>query len=230
MTRFDAELVAGLDEPVRRYFTHAIAHGAPLTGVHFAMTGRIRAGVWLPFSGEEKCDGRSFEWQARVCLGPLTLLRVVDRFAAAGGSTDGKLFGRFQTMHADGEDTTRSAAGRAALEAVFAPATLLPQRGVSWRAEAADHIVATWDVAPERPEVHLRIDGLGGVRSVCAERWGKLRRNGLGYVPCGGEVRAERRFGDFVVPSSVTVGWWFGTPRYAPFFKADVLDLAPLLS
>src|SRR4051795_640151 len=166
MTRFDAELVAGLDEPVRRYFTHAIAHRAPLTGVHFAMSGRIKAGVWLPFSAEEKCDGRSFEWRARVCVGPLTLLRVVDRFAGGEGSTEGRLFGRLQTMHADGEDTTRSAAGRAALEAVFAPATLLPQRGVSWRAEAADHIVASWDVPPERPEVHLRIDGLGGVRSV----------------------------------------------------------------
>jgi hypothetical protein len=194
------------------------------------MAGRIKAGAWLPFSADEKCDGRSFEWQARVSVGPVTLLRVVDRFAGGEGSTEGKLFGRLQTMHAEDEDTTRSAAGRAALEAIFAPATLLPQRGVSWRAEAADHIVATWDVPPERPELHLRIDGLGGVRSVCADRWGKLRRNGHGYIPCGCEVRGERRFGDFVVPSSVTVGWWFGTPRYAPFFKADVLDLAPLLS
>jgi hypothetical protein len=24
-----------------------------------------------------------------------------------------------------------------------------------------------------------------------------------------------------MVPSRVTVGWWFGTPRYAPFFKAE---------
>src|SRR3954463_7128398 len=123
MTRFDAALLTGQEEPVRRYFTHAIAHGAPLTGVHFAMTGRIKAGVWLPFSADEKCDGRSFEWQARgcagappplgVCAGPLTLLRVVARFAGGEGATEGKLFGRLQTMRADGEDTTRSAAGRA---------------------------------------------------------------------------------------------------------------------
>src|SRR5436305_2158272 len=105
MTRFDAALVAGLDEPVRRYFTHAIAHGAPLTGVHFAMRGRIKAGFWLPFSAEEKCDGRSFEWSARVSVGPLTVLRVVDRFAAGEGIAEGRLLGRLRTMHADDDDT-----------------------------------------------------------------------------------------------------------------------------
>jgi len=41
-------------------------------------------------------------------------------------------------------------------------------------------------------------------------------------------VRAERRFGEFTVPSSVTVGWWFGTPRYAPFFEAEVRDWSPV--
>jgi hypothetical protein len=25
----------------------------------------------------------------------------------------------------------------------------------------------------------------------------------------------------------ITVGWWFGTPRYAPFFRAVIHDLAP---
>jgi hypothetical protein len=132
-------------------------------------------------------------------------------------------------FHADGQDTARSAAGRAALEAIFAPASLLPDQGVTWRAESAEHIVASWDVEPERPEVHLRIDGLGGVRSSWAARWGKAG-NGYEHIPCGCEVRAEKRFGDYVVPSSVTVGWWYGTPRYAPFFRADVLELAPLVS
>jgi hypothetical protein len=29
------------------------------------------------------------------------------------------------------------------------------------------------------------------------------------------------------VPSEVTVGWWFDTPEYAPFFTARVEDLRP---
>jgi hypothetical protein len=49
-----------------------------------------------------------------------------------------------------------------------------------------------------------------------------------GYIPCGGEVEAEQRFGDFAIASRVTVGWWFATPRWAPFFKADILSAEPL--
>jgi hypothetical protein len=47
-----------------------------------------------------------------------------------------------------------------------------------------------------------------------------------GYVPCGAEVHAERRFGPLLLPSRVTVGWWFGTPRWAPFFEAEIVAAA----
>jgi hypothetical protein len=79
-----------------------------------------------------------------------------------------------------------------------------------------------WDVPPERPEVRLRIDRLGAVQSAWALRW----RGDSGYVACGCEVHAERRWGDLVVPSRLSVGWDFGTPAYRPFFSAQVEDLA----
>ena len=218
-----------LDEPVRRYFAHAL-HGDAVRarGVRLEMEGRIKVRTWLPFSAWQESDGRSFVWRARVGVGRLTVLRVVDRFAAGVGATEGRLFGRRRIFHADGSDTSRSAAGRAALEAVFAPMSLLPDRGVTWRAEAETVIVARVDVPPERPELRMRIAGDGALRSASALRWGNARQRAFGYIPCGCEVRAERRFGDVVVPSSVAVGWWFGTPRYAPFFEAEVLALAAL--
>src|SRR6185503_19758001 len=53
--RFDARLVAGLPEPVSRYFAHALADGAPLiTEVHVAWSGASRsAHGWIsrPSSG-----------------------------------------------------------------------------------------------------------------------------------------------------------------------------------
>jgi len=51
-------------------------------------------------------------------------------------------------------DQESEAAGRAALEAVFAPVGLLPQRGVAWRAEGDDAIVARWEVPPEPRGAH----------------------------------------------------------------------------
>jgi hypothetical protein len=213
-----------LDEPVHRYLAHALPGPAErASGVRLGMRGRIKVGAWLPFTASQQCDGRSFAWRARVGLGRATLLTVLDRFADGAGSTEGRLFGRRRVFGAQGEDTTRSAAGRAALESVFAPMSLLPERGVAWRAESDEVVVTGFDVPPERPEVRLRIDGEGALLSASALRW---RDREAGYVACGCEVRAERRFGDVVVPSSVRVGWWFGTPRYAPFFEAEVTELA----
>lgn len=225
--RFTASLLAGLPEPVSRYLGHAIRDGAELgTGVSMNMTGRIKAGLWLPFSARQECDGRSFAWRARVGLGPLTALAVVDRFAAGAGSMEGRLFGRIGLFRADDENTTRSAAGRAALEAVYTPGGLLPQRGVAWRAESESEIVATWDVPPERPELHLRIDDGGAPRSYWAPRWSDAGRQEFGYIPCGCEVEAERRFGDLVVPSRITGAWWFGTARETRFYRAEIRELA----
>ena len=85
-----------------------------------------------------------------------------------------------------------------------------------------DRIVGRFDLPPEHPEVHARIDARGALMSVSAMRWGNPGGQDFDYVPCGCEVHAERRFGDLVIPSSLTVGWWFGTPRYAPFFKARI--------
>jgi hypothetical protein len=219
-----------LDAPVRRYLAQALPGEAARAarGVRLTMRGRIKVGAWLPFTAAQECDGRSFLWRARVGVGRMALLTVVDRYADGAGSMEGRLLGRRRVFTAAGEDVTRSAAGRAALEAVWAPMSLQPERGVEWRAESDEVIVASWDVPPERPELRLRIAPDGALRSASALRWGNAGQRDYGYIPCGCEVRAESRFDDVVVPSSVTVGWWFGTPRCAPFFEADIEAFAPV--
>jgi len=58
--RFDPASLNDLDEPVRRYLSHALAPGAPLApGVRLRMTGRIRVGAWLRFSAVWEGDRRS---------------------------------------------------------------------------------------------------------------------------------------------------------------------------
>ena len=192
------------------------------------MTGRVKADLWLPFRAEEEIDGRSFSWRARVGLGPLTLVRIADSYAHGVGSTEGLLFGRRPLFGKADEDTARSAAGRAALEsAVFAVPAVLPQRGVAWRAEGDGVIVGRFNLPPERPEVEVRIDSQGAVEQVSAARWGPLDEGRHDYVSCGCEVHAERRFGSLTIPSSLTVSWQFGTPRQAPFFKAEITAAEP---
>ena len=227
--RFSADVLAGVDEPVQRYFTHAITAGAPLPdGVHMAMHGRIKVGLWLPFTAEQTVDGRSFTWRARVGRGPLTPLHVTDHYAEAAGSTDGRLLGRVTLFRSRDANTARSAATRAAIESVvFAPPSVLPGRGVTWRAETDNVIVARFHLPPEHPEVRLHIDDHGAIRTVSAQRWGNAGEKTFQYIPFGGEIHAERRFGDLLLPSSASVGWWFDTPRYAPFFRAEISDVTP---
>ena len=223
--RFDPASLDQLDEPVQRYLQHAIAADTHLgRAVHLHMRGDIKVGVWLRFEAVWEGDGRSFSWRATAGPGSLRLLRVHDRFAAGAGFMDIRLrtplrLPQLKLLHAEGEDIARSGAGRAALEALWAPVALLPDRGVSWRAEAHDLIVASWEVPPERPEVHIRIGPEGQVRSYSAERW---RSTNDGYVAFGVDVLAEAGFGPVTIPSRLTAGWGHGTPTWSPFFKAEV--------
>ncbi len=222
---FGPASLSGLDEPVQRYLNHALAPGAVIDGSRrLSMTGRIKVGRWLAFDAEQVMspDGHAFTWTARAGLGAVRPLRVVDRYRLGAGSTEGRLFGRLRFMHADDVNTTRSAAGRAAVESIMDPVHLLPGNGVSWQAERDDLIVARFDVPPERAEVRLRISTTGALRSVEIMRWGNSGQDGFGYIPFGGDIHAERRFGDVVVPSELTIGWWYGTARYRPFFEATI--------
>jgi hypothetical protein len=227
--RFDASALVQLEEPVRRYLTHALRDGGELHDrVELTMDGRIKVGTWLAFSARHKFHGHEFAWEARAGFGRFRPLHVVDEYRDGTGSTEGRLFGRLRFLHADDEHTTRAAAGRGAAESIWVPASLLPGPGISWRAEAEDHIVASVSVPPEQPEVHLRIDGTGALRSVSLKRWGNVGQADYGYIPFGGEVAGEQRFGDVVIPTVLTVGWWYGTRRYTPFFKATVSAATPL--
>jgi hypothetical protein len=230
--RFDVGLLDGLDEPVHRYFRHALADGARLSrGVRLALAGHIRVGAWLRFRSVWEGDGRSFSWDATSGPGPLPLLHVHDRFSDGVGSMDIRLrapsprLPELKLLHAENADVARSGAGRAALEALWSPTALLPANGVSWRAESSDEIVATRDVPPERPEVRIVIAPDGAVRSYSASRWRDAKR---GYVPFGADVHAERRFGDVTIPSRLTAGWGYGTPAWTPFFRCEVTALVPV--
>jgi hypothetical protein len=215
--RFVRAIVDEVDEPVRRYFRHALADGAPLArGVRLRLCGHVRVGAWLRFASVWEGDGRSFAWQATAGPVPFPFLRVHDQFLDGVGFMDIRLrpplkrLPTLKLLHAENQDTARSGAGRAALEALWTPASLLPSRGVSWRAESDERIVAAWDVGPERPELHITIRSDGAVRSWRAERW---RDSKTGYLPFGVDVYAERTFGALTIPSQLTAGWGHGTKR-----------------
>jgi hypothetical protein len=225
--RFDAAARRNLDEPVRRYFIHALADGAPLArSARLRLRGHIKVGAWLRFDSIWEGDGNSFSWQATCGPPRLPLLRVHDQFADGVGFMDIRLrpplrrLSPLKLLHAENDDVARSGAGRAALEALWVPEALLPDRGVSWHAESDELIVATWDVPPATPELRICIAPDGAVGSYSALRW---RDRKSGYLPFGADVHAEGTFTGVTIPSRITAGWGHGTPKWAPFFKGEVI-------
>jgi hypothetical protein len=227
VTRFDASALAGCDEPVRRYFTHAIAQGVPLEPrMRLRMRGRIKVGLWLPFTARQDCDGSSFVWRAEVPR-HVRFLTVTDSYADGRGTIDGRLLGAVRMFHSDDQNIVRSAAGRAATEGIVAPIGLLPSPTRIWHAASDTDIVVDLALAPERPALHVTIDNDGAVQSVNLQRWGDTGDKTFGYLPFGGDILAEKRFGDFVLPARLRVGWWHGTERFSPFFEAEIISAVP---
>lgn len=187
------------------------------------MAGRIRVGRWMQFTATQRFEAHAFEWRARAGSARFKPLHVVDTYSPGRGSTRGTLLGRIPFMSAESADTARAAAGRAAAESIWVPHAMLGA-DVVWRAEHDRHIVARVDVPPEQIDLHLFIDDDGRPTRVELQRWGNVGQKEFGYIPFGGDIIAERTFGPLTLPSQVSVGWWFGTERYQPFFQATILD------
>ena len=227
VTRFDASALSSCDEPVRRYFTHAIAHEAPLEPrMRLQMTGRIKVGLWLPFTAQQDCDGSSFIWRAQVPRHG-RLLTVTDSYDNGRATIDGRLLGAIRMFHSDDQNIVRSAAARAATEGILAPIGLLPSPTRIWHAESDNEITVDLVLAPERPALHVTIDNDGAIQSVNLQRWGDAGQKAFGYIPFGGDILAEKRFGDLILPARLRVGWRHGTEEFSPFFEAEIISAVP---
>jgi hypothetical protein len=113
--------------------------------------------------------------------------RRSDRYYLDGdGGMGWKLAGLLSVAHAQSPDVARSAAGRAAAEAIWLPTALLPRFGVRWSATAADQVSA-----------HIQV----GTR-----RWSC----GCGWMRPGGSLRWPLTAG--ATPTTVAI--WLGPVRW----------------
>jgi hypothetical protein len=126
-------------------------------------------------------------------------------------------------VRATGPDVSRSARGRLAIESIWSPASLLPQRGVTWRDIDEWTVQAVLTIDGDVIPLTLTIGASGNLQVVKIDRWGNLTPDGqYAAVPFGADVFDERTFGGYTVPSYLGVNWWHETDREFPFFTARV--------
>lgn len=223
--RFDPSLVAHHAEPVRRYLSHAIAAGAPLaTAVRLRMKGEIKVGDWCPFEAEQVIRwDRGFVWRARVTKSHLPIVGA-DEWIDGAGSMRWSLLGIVPMARASGPDVSRSALGRVQCEAVWLPSVLLAP-DVTWELSDASHLGVEVRMRGHESHADLSLDSSGGLRSFSTTRWGNPEHGEFHDAPFGGYVDAESTFGGYTIPSTIRVGWWFGTDRFereGEFFRCTL--------
>lgn len=218
-SRFDPASLAGLPEPAGRFLTHAIAPGTPLAGsVTLTMEGTIVLDPSRPpvaMTAEQVLTPpRGFVWSART-HGGLMRIRGFDRLGRGEGEMRWKLFGLIPVMRARGEDVTRSAAARLAMEAVLLPSALVPGGPYRWEAVDDDHARYIITILGETVSTTLQVDPEGRPLRAWADRWNEGAYERF-------EVRLSEEFeaGGYRLPGRVVAGWRLGDPDTFPFFDA----------
>ncbi|MHB1133028.1 MAG: DUF6544 family protein [Chloroflexota bacterium] len=224
---FSETMVAGLPEPARRYFLHAIRPGTPLaTRLHWHYTGGIRTAAtlpWLSMQAEQiVAKQRGFVWKARASLGPVVATGA-DYYLDGESHIRIALFGLWPLVDAGGPDIGRSAMARLLVESVALPPALLP--GPQVRIEAVDdaHFTARLTLQGEETPLTVRVDQEGRVEELVMQRWGNYTDDrSFRYIPYGGTVGGEMAFGGYTIPSQLSIGWWYGTKRYLEVIRLNV--------
>ncbi|MBE9045960.1 hypothetical protein IQ255_16375 [Pleurocapsales cyanobacterium LEGE 10410] len=224
---FTKDMVADLDEPVQRYFLHAIAPGTPLAAyVELEMSGGIRQkpdADWLPMQASQiVSESGGFVWQANVGKS-LMQFSGADYYAQNHGRVKFSLWDLIPLVDAQSKDIDRSSIGRLCVEYVWLPSALLPHNGVAWQAIDQNKIQANFKIDNEPITLNLTIDRDGRLLNLSLPRWADATEDKTWqYIPFGGEIQAEQTFGGYTIPSKMDAGYWFGTDEYWAFFESTI--------
>jgi hypothetical protein len=210
---------------LQRWLNRALAPDLPLgTAVQLSMHGQLKLrDAWCHFAADQLIvPGRGYVWAATTSVGGLPC-NGFDSFVNGVGQMRWKLFGVLPVVTATGEDVSRSAAGRLAVECVVAPTGF---RSASWTDTADPDVVrGHFSSAGYADDVDLRIDADGNVVSVSMLRWGAEDGPAL-LREFGADAAAHATVGGFSLPTKLRVGWDWGTERWATgeFFRAEITD------
>jgi len=230
-TRYDPAMVADLPEIARRYFARAIEPGTPLHRmVRLEMQGSfIMNGNPLPMTARQVLapPAQGFVWQAEVGTG-LMRFGGSDGYHRAGGDEESWtkfwLHGLIPLARIGGTDDHASAAAtRVMMEAIRAPATLLPQFGAEWTQTGPATAEVRFADTPALEPMRITFDAEGTPVEVVALRWTDANpEKTYRLQPFGGRLLEMGRHGGFLIPTRVEMGNMFGTPEYARFFLATI--------
>lgn len=222
---FRPELLTDLPVAARRYLLHAIQPGTVLkTTVRLRLDGQMRpreGASRTHLTAEEVLNPfQGLIWKARLKVGPVPI-RVTDTYLQGRGSLRVRILDLLPVRIERGPEIARSSRHRAVAESVWIPSILLPSSRVRW--SEIDEYRATATVSTDREDVPitLTVDDAGSLKRLDMMRYGNVGVPQWQLIPYGFEVKEERTFGGYTIPSTIRGGWWYGTDRYRDEDAAD---------
>jgi hypothetical protein len=224
---FDISVIDALPEPAQRYFLYTIAPGTPLvSAVEIDMHGQLGLGT-------KDAPAYRAMTAKQILAPPIGLVWKVDMGAISGsdGATPETSWTRFWLLDfiplariSGNTDHHRSAFGRVVSEGAFwVPASLLPNRNVSWEAVDQNSARALVSFGTSSQSIELTVEADGQPSRVVIQRWSNENSDGeFREQPFGGYLSEFRMIGGYRLPMHVEGGNLIGTQDYFPFYRADV--------
>lgn len=231
---FKPEMVDDLPDPVRRYFLFSIMPGTPLrTVAEIKMSGEIGLGTkespnYMPMEAQQIISPpHGLLWKLNAGSG---LMKMTGSDAYINGTSWVRfwILHTIPVVHTGGtHDYNRSSFGRVVAEAAFwSPASLLPQKGVSWEVVAKNKLKVTVEHNGMRQQLEITVAKNGAPVSVVIPRWSNANPEKEWRVqPFGGTLSQFKTFDGFNLATRVDGGNFFGTDDYFPFYRAKVEDI-----
>jgi hypothetical protein len=227
-----ARELAGLPEPVQRYFRTVLTDGQPIvTAVTVEHRGRFNLGEttdrWKPFHSRQQVVTRrpGFVWDGSVSVLPGLDVRVHDAYVAGEGILHPALLGLFTL--ADLRDTGEVARGelmRYVAEAAWYPTALLPSQGVHWEPVDAVSARATLTDGPVSLTLTFHFDADGTMRSVRAEARGRTVGGRIVMTPWEGRWSDVQLRDGMRVPMAGEVAWVTPEGR-KPYWRGTITSV-----
>lgn len=223
---FTKEMVASLDEPVQRYFLHAIEVGTPLAScVELKMNGSCRFkpnANWLAMQASQIISiAPGFIWRANISKGSINFSSV-DYYSRGKGRTKFSFWSLIPLVDVQSKDVARSVAGRLGAEYIWLPSALLPHHGVVWKVMAQNTIQADFSINSEPICLTLTIDRDGKLLELSQPRWGNITaEESWQYSIFIADIEEEQTFAGYTIPAKINAGW-FEYERYWILFLSTL--------
>lgn len=213
-----------------RFLARTGADGAPAAGgVRIHQRGRMwtrPGGRPLAFEAVQEISATrvAFRWRARVGLGPLRPLAVVDAYDGGAGHLEGRLAG-VRLFRSDGPDVDRGEAMRYLAELAWVPQAVRANPAITWtELEPAEAEVAT-PTAGGRAAVRLRLAPDGDVLGAAAPDRPRAEGGRAVPTPWRGTFSDHGELGGLRVPRRAEVAWELPGGPFT-YWRAEVTALA----